>query len=260
MRVGPFVATVLLAPLLLPGCVGPGTRPELLDSALPIAVDDPRVASLSRALVATSEDRYSLVGLAQVSLSAPDLRFSRPQRMALEEPASLRVEILGLFDQVAAILATDGDRYQLYQPNTTGIEEGEVSPNLLWHVARVDLEPAEAVGLLLGAPLAAGTQLEAARSVDDGRVLLAFRDPRDGSRRIFEFDAARRLSRVRQRDAGETLQWEVAYDDYRPVGERTFAHRIEIDFPRVDANADFHFKTAELNRKLPANAFRLTAP
>lgn len=260
-RARSLAATVLvLGAFVLSGCVSPPGRPELLDSALLLEVGDPRVTSQLQALADTSADRHSLVGLARVSLRAPDLRFSRPQRMALKQPASLRVEILGLFDQVAAILATDGTRYQLYQPGAPRIEEGDVSARLLWDVARMDLEPDEAVRLLLGAPLVPGAQLEAAHSLEDGRLLLSFRDSRDGFRRIFEFDARSRLSRVRDRDAADALLWEVTYSDYRPLGDRDFAYQIEIDFPRVEANADIHFKTADLNRALPESAFNLSRP
>ncbi len=252
-------AGLAAACLALAGCVSmppPGTL-EPLDSARPVAVSDPRVTSLAEGLEATFRDRRSLVASARVSLTAPDLRFSRPQRVALQQPASLRVEILGLFNQVAAILATDGVRYQLYQPGSDGIEEGRVDARLLWDVARVDLEPEEAVGLLLGVPLAPGSHLEAARRLEDGRLLLAFRQPDDGSRRIFEFDPSAHLARVRKRSASDALVWEAVYTDYRPVGSRSFAYQVDIDFPRLEANADFRFSAAELNRELPASAFVL---
>jgi hypothetical protein len=204
-----------------------------------------------------AQDRHSLVGAARVSLEAPDLRFSRPQRVALMRPSSLRVEILGLFDQVAAILTTDGVRYQLYDPGSPEIEEGEAVRGLLWEVARVDLEPEAAVGLLLGAPVHPDLVLEAARSQGDGTTLIAFRHTLDGARRIFEFDAASRLARVRHRAADDFLLWEVAYTDYRNVGDHPFAYQIDIDFPERQAHAAFRFQTAELNRNLPASAFVL---
>jgi hypothetical protein len=239
------------------GCVSAPRDLERLDAAKPVAVDDPRIVALAGALAATAGDRSSLVGSAHLSLKAPDLRFSRPQRVALQEPAQMRVEILGLFDQVAAILTTDGKRFQLYEPGATDIQEGPVSAALLWQVARVDLEPAEAVSVLLGAPWQASARLEAARELPDGTLLLAYRHPHTGGRRVFEFAPPAYLTRVRERAADDSLVWQVSYDDYRAVGERAFAHSIVISFPRVDAQADFHFETAELNRRLPASAFDL---
>ena len=50
----------------------------------------------------------------RVSVEAPDFRFSRPQRLAVREPADLRIETLAMFGQIAAILVTDGAHYQLW--------------------------------------------------------------------------------------------------------------------------------------------------
>jgi hypothetical protein len=231
-------------------------RPGDLAGAIALATDDQRVVSLVGGLVATAEDRHSLVGAADVSLTSPDLRFSRPQRVALMRPSSLRIEVLGLFNQVAAILTTDGSRYQLYDATRPEIEEGRARPGLLWQVARVDLEPDEAIDLLLGAPLDARSRVEAAHAGKDGRIRIAFRSPVDGGLRIFEFDAESRLSRVRQW-AADGLLWEAVYDDYRPVGDRSFAHEIEIRFPDQEARASFRFTAAELNPDLPPSAFVL---
>jgi hypothetical protein len=134
---------------------------------------------------------------------------------------------------------------------------GPMQPGLLWQVARVDLEPAEAVGVLLGAPLELGTTLSGARELPDGTLLLAYRHPGLAGRRIFEFQPPAYLTRVRERDADGSLVWQVAYDDYRELGDRAFAHAIAIEFPRVDANADFQFDQAELNPRLPPSAFEL---
>jgi hypothetical protein len=123
-------------------------------------------------------------------------------------------------------------------------------------VARIDLEPDEAIDLLLGAPLAERSVLEGAGEGQDGRILIGFRDAVAGGRRIFEFDGAR-LARVRHREAGGFLVWEAEYDDYRAVGDRSFAHRIEIRFPHQDARAAFRFRAVELNRRLPESAFVL---
>jgi hypothetical protein len=254
---GLFAAALLATTLGGIGCVTPPRDlREPLDDALPVALDDPGLALGVASLANTASDRHSLVGRARVSLDGPELRFSRPQRMAVQTPGKMRIEILGLFDQVAAILATDGRRYQLFEPGAE-IQQGPVYPGLLWAVARVDLEPEEAVSLLLGTPWQPRARLEAAAAVKGGGLLLSFRSPIDGGRRIFELDAERRLVRVRQRAADDVLVWEAVYADYRPVGTRTFAHEIEIDFPEVDSHVDFRFETAELNRTLPASAFDL---
>ncbi len=256
--VRPLAVALATAACLLASCATTGRIDRDRDEdALAVPLRDPRVVALAGALEATAEDRHSLVGAAHLSLTARDLRFSRPQRIALQEPAHMRVEILGLFNQVAAILTTNGARYQLYEPGSADIQEGPVSAALLWQVARVDLEPAEAVSVLLGAPWQSGAKLEAARELPDGTLLLAYRRAHDGGRRVFEFAPPAYLTRVRERAADDSLVWEASYDDYRDLDGRAFAHSIEIDFPRVEANADFRFDSAELNRELPASAFEL---
>lgn len=255
-------AVFVTVALLLSGCATQMTpsRSEPLDRATRLAIEDPRVVSMADVLAATAGHRHSLVGEARLSLEAPSLRFSRPQRVALMRPASLRVEILGLFSQIAAILTTDGTRYQFYDAGNPGIEEGETGRGLLWQVARVDLEPDEVVGLLLGAPVHPGSLLEAAGLLHDGTLLLAFRYAEDRSRRVFEFDVSGQLARVRQRSADDRLLWEAAYSDYRTRREGAFAHQIDVDFPAQAARTSFRFQTAELNRDLPASTFVLEKP
>ncbi len=249
------LVALALAALVAAGCATRPVREDDVSRSLPLS--DPRIQALAGALEATSRDRQSLVGAAHLSLDAPDLRFSRPQRVALQRPASVRVEVLALFSQVAAILATDGQRFQLWEPGAAEVQEGPVTASLLWQVARVDLEPEEVVGVLLGAPWPEDARLEAARERSDGTLLLAYRHAYGAGRRIFEFAPPAYLTRVRERADDESLVWEVAYDDYRPIGERAFAHAIAIEFPRVEARADFQFDRAELNRQLPASAFEL---
>ena len=255
-------AVFVTAALLLFGCSTPPpvSRPEPLDQAVPVATEDPGVVALAHALEEAVRTRQALVGVARMSLQAPDLRFSQSQRIALMRPASLRVEILGLFDQVAAVLAIDGLRYQLYEAGSSELQEGDLGRGLLWQVARIDLEPEEVVGLLLGAPVQSVSSLESARELDDGSVLLGFRHLASGTRRIFEFDASSRLVRVRQRAPDDVLVWEAAYTEYGALGEPAFAREVEIEFPEQNARASFHFRQVGFKPELPASLFVLETP
>ncbi|MBW2698468.1 MAG: hypothetical protein JRE70_18435, partial [Deltaproteobacteria bacterium] len=123
--------------------------------AVPLPADDPRPHVLLESLRERAEGRTALRARAKLDLSSPDLRVSRPQRMAVARPLRLRVEVIGLFNQLAAILVTNGHVYQVYDARSAHLEEGIVSEGLLWRVARVDLSPSEAVDILLGAPLPA---------------------------------------------------------------------------------------------------------
>lgn len=255
-------AVFVTAALLFFGCTTPPpfSRPEPLDQAVPLANGDPRVVALVQGLEEEARTPRALLGVARMSLDARDLRFNQSQRIALMRPARLRVEILGLFDQVAAILATDGVRYQLYEAGASELREGDVGRGLLWRVARIDLEPKAVVGLLLGAPMPSASSLESARELQSGSILIGFRHALDGSRRIFEFDESSRLVAVRQRAPDDVLVWEAAYTSYGALGERAFARQVEIEFPEQEARVNFHFHQVEFQRELPASLFLLEQP
>ena len=255
-------AVLVTAVLLLFACATPRpvSRVEPLDQASPLARDDPRVAARTQELEEAARTRRALLGVARLSLKAPDLRVNQSQRIALMRPASLRVEILGLFDQVAAVFATDGARYQLYDARGPEFREGDLARGLLWQVARIDLEPDEVVGLLLGAPVQRGALLDAASASEDGSLLLGFRQRETGGRRVFEFDPSGRLVRVRQRAADDGLLWEAFYRDYGATGERAFAGEVEIEFPEQNARANFAFRQVEIESELPASVFVLENP
>ena len=105
---------------------------------VPLAPDDPLPAALLRSLHQRSLVLESIRGVANLSVDSPELRFRRPQRFAAQRPASLRVETLGLFSQVAAVLVTRGGRYQFFDASNAGVQEGPVSDDLLAQVAGID--------------------------------------------------------------------------------------------------------------------------
>ena len=250
---------VLAAGISVSGCrtAPPSAGPDPFEGGRPLALDDARVTAYLDQLRSAAEQRRSLVGTARLSLEAPELRFRRPQRLAIRRPADLRVEVLGLFGQVAAILVTDGARYQLWDGGQKRLEEGEVSPELLWSVARIDLSPVEAVDLLLGGLSPAhGLALVAAAETPAGGIVVALgHDPAAGDQ-LIEFDRAGRVTRALRRVGGRLL-WSAAFEDYRDLGGHLFAHKIAIDFPRFDARAAFAFDSAELNRELSNEVFAL---
>lgn len=237
-----------------------GCRAHLTGTALP--PDDPRPSALLRGLGELAETRHSLRGEAKLSVDAPDLRFRSPQRFALRRPARLRVEVLRpLLHQVEAVLVTDGATYQLFQSAARELEEGPVTPGLLWSVARLDLSPEEAVEILLGAPRpAAALAYSGAEGFEDGRVALDFSDSRETVRQRFAFDALGRLLSVADRgSSGESVSL-VRFDDYRKIGAADFAFSIALEFTQLEASARVTFKRVELDPALSDALFVLAAP
>jgi hypothetical protein len=227
---------------------------------------DPRPEALMQGLRDRAMTRTALRASAKLDLHSPDLRFNRPQRMAVARPLRLRVEVLGLFDQLAAILVTNGQVYQVYDARAAELEEGEVSQGLLWRVARVDLSPAEAVDILLGTPLPeSGLSSGAARLLDDGSIALDRRDASGRRRERFVFDADGHLAEVARFDHDGVLAWRARFSRYRDVpapggGQEPFAFDVGLEFPRVEAEARLTFKRVDLARALPDALFTLELP
>jgi len=167
----------LLFSLLMAGCrtLPP---PAASPTGTPLAIDDERAERLLTGYLGEVEARSGLRGSARVQLRGPDFKLNRPQRIVVERPARLRFEVIGLFDQLAAVLVSDGRRFGFYDAANGAVSRGRVTSSLLWDLARIDLDAHEAVGLLLGAPAPspglarAGVWLEA-----DGRIALGFAWP-----------------------------------------------------------------------------------
>jgi hypothetical protein len=225
--------------------------------------DDPRPARLLAGLHERASAAHALRASARLSLDSPDLRFSRPQRIAAARPARMRIEIMGLFNQVAAVLVTDGALYQLYTAGESELEEGVVSSDLLWRVARVDLAPDEAVDLLLGAPrLTPRLRLGVATLYEDGGIAFERRDEHGAVRERLRFDAAGRVRGIERLDDGGELVWQGSFDDYRDVagpegGAIPFAFDVALHFPRVQADARLKFKKVSLLNELDEALFEL---
>jgi hypothetical protein len=217
-------------------------------------------------LAARGETPAALTARAKLDLDAKDLRFDRPQRMAVARPARLRVEVLGLFDQLAAVVVTNGDLYQVYDARSNDLEEGVVDAHLLWRVARVDLEPAEAVDLMLGTPRPDPTlQVGPARAYPNGEIGLERVDGDGVLREGYRFDAASRVLEAMVYDPSGGLVWRAEFGDYRSIdapggGQLPFAHDVLLEFPRVEARARLTFKRVTLASELPDTLFALRLP
>ena len=172
------VALLCLSVAFAIGC-GTSMRPiEIVPAGMLLPVDDPRAAKVLRDYQVQVESRKALRGSARVALAGEGFALNRPQRIAVERPARLRFEILALFDQIAAILVTDGERFDFYDASTGEIQRGRVRSTLLWDLAKIDLAPEEVVGLLLGAPMPEpGTHRAGVWLEPEGRLALAFAWP-----------------------------------------------------------------------------------
>jgi hypothetical protein len=248
-------ALALAAALLLQ--IGCRTLPSQM---VPLAIGDPRPQALLEGWTARAGELHSLRGSARVSLDgARGASFAR-QLLALERPARLRVEVLGLMNQRIAVMASDGQRFDLYRSETGAVESGEVRKSVLWEVAGIPLTPEEAVGVLLGAPHQHRPQGEIAGAAESEEAAVRF-EIRGSDLRwsVLEFDA-RQLLADYQLVGPQGAALQVRYRDYRELAGTWFAHRIELDFPFLELHAEVRFRGVELNPALPESVFRLELP
>jgi hypothetical protein len=252
------LAALLVAALWLFGCVTP---PEPPDAGVPLPEGDARPAQLVTALAERAHERRSLRGVVRVAVDAEDVSLRTTQRILALRPSRLRVEVMGLFGQVAAVLTTDGHTYQFAEAGGGRIEQGVVTPDLLWQIARVDLAPEDAVGLLLGAPSPAPDRVTAgARQLGDGEIRVRLDDARGRARERLAFDPAGRLVGVEAWDERGVANYEARFGDFRDLDGRAFADRVDLRFPRTGARATVQFRGVELNPELDPWLFFLERP
>ncbi|MBK7950325.1 MAG: hypothetical protein IPK00_16630 [Deltaproteobacteria bacterium] len=303
--VAPFGATggspiVLLALLAALALFAAGCRtvppPGFLRGA-PLAVDDGRASRLLDDYLARTATRDVLRGSARVVLSGPDFKLNRPQNVVVARPARLRFEVVGLFEQLAAVLVADGDRYGFYDASNGEMEHGAVTPGLLWELAKVDVGIPEAVELLLGAPRPRPFGARAAVWQEEGdRIGIGFTpghtsghtsgrshrrpdcpaDPEQGWRDAacfaeagalseggdaFVFDRDGRLVELRAFLAEGTLRYRARFEEYEALGEgadRTdFPRVVTIESPAVGSEARFAWKRVMLGGEVADRMFRL---
>ncbi len=251
---------VRLGPILvLLGC-------RTLDPGAPLETTDPRPQAWLSALVSRGVEPQAIRARARLDLDAPDLSFDRPQRMAVERPARLRVEVLGLFDQLAAVVVTDGDRYQVYDARQGDLQSGPVDANLLWRFARIDLDPPRAVEILLGSVrLAPGLRMGTPLGFESGDVSIGRFDADGVLREDYRFDAEGRLVEAISFGPDGAVLWKASFQDYRevdrPNGSKIFfPYEIELNFPREGARARLRYSMVRIETRLPDALFHLDLP
>jgi len=222
--------------------------------------DDPRPAALLEKWDARVRERQTFRGRAHLAVDG-DVRFRGNQIVVLARPARLRIEVLGFLSQTAAVIATDGERFEVFRSGDRSYETGAVSPELLWREAHLALTPAEAVAVLLGAP-EPGRGLVLARAFEEGGELIRI-DLADASGRVLRraaFDSAARLREFELIDEDGAVRWRAEFADFAAVDGVSFAHRIVLDVAQGGTHVEISLRDVELNPELAPEIFRIRSP
>lgn len=244
------LAAVLLA---VAGCRTP--------VALPAVRDDARALALLDGLRGQARERRALRAAAKLAVDGDGGSVRGSYALVLERPARLRVELRGLLGETLGVLVTDGQRYDWFRADDHTRESGRVYQGLLFDVAGVPLTPAEAVELLLGAPLPQpGLQLQGSQRSADGAVVAEFGDHDGGWGQRFEFGPDGRLRHVETHSGTGDVLWDARYDDYDDVDGSVFAHDVALDFPGLSTRARVRLHDVQLNPELTPDVFVLQVP
>jgi len=218
----------------------------------PLAADDPRPALLTAALRELAAERHALRATGRVEAEGPGGSGFSKQLLLVERPARLRVEVIGLLEQRVLVLATDGERYELYRAESPGLESGEVHPGVLDEVAGLPLTPDAAAALLLATPLAPEAAPTTARADATGALSLSWPD------QTLDFAADGRLLALAFHP-GEREVLRARWSEWRETAGAggAFPHRLELELFEPEARWKLDYRQVELNPPLAPELFRL---
>lgn len=237
------------------GCAG--ARPP---SESPLAAGDTRPASFVAKLAEDGATRRALRGVAKIAIDGPNGSGRAKQIVALERPAKLRVEVLGLLDQTIALLTTDGVSYRFVRSADRSVERGAVRDGLLAEIAGVALAPEDAVRLLLAAPVEPGARVLSGAALSDGGVRAVIASESGFERAALDFDADALLRRWALLGADGEIRIEARFRDWRDAGGRAFPYEIEIDDAVGGGRAALSWSSVELDPALDPALFAVPLP
>lgn len=242
------VSGLVLATLFLFSCRS--APPPFLE----LSLGDPQVRQAVGALGELDAARQSLRAEARVTLEGTRGSSFARQLLLLERPGSLRLEVMGLLGQRIAVLASDGESYDLYRAETGRVETAQVHPALLLEVAGVPLPVEDLVQILMGVPPRPLDRLARAKRNEAGDLHLDF-SLADGGQQRLSTDPTGRLQALLLRDAEGREQVEVQYLD--PSPSEGFAQQVQLIFAAAGLAAEVTFQRWELGPTLDPGLFRL---
>ena len=255
------IIAVALLSMTLVGCPKP-PPPLSFDLGRALPLDDEAALRVMEEYQARVSEARAMQGLARVALTGTDFRLNRPQRIAVASPSRLRFEVLGPFDVLAGLLVSDGIEYGYYDALRGHVDRGFVTRDLLWELARLDLDPNEVVDLLLAAPLPRTDRPVAGLWQEpDSGYTVAYGDPGVGGAVYFRFDPEGELRELRALEVGGATRVRATFARYAAVSgesaKRRYPMRIRVESPKVGATAEFGWKRIMLAEELPDRLFEI---
>jgi outer membrane lipoprotein-sorting protein len=178
-------------------------------------------------------------------------------------PDRLRLEIQGPLGSGAATLVTDGTRFSLLDGRQGRLFTGAARGCNVARLVQVELEPAQAVAILLGdVPVEAGEAHVSWDARDGGREVLTIRTSDGGEEKLWLDGHAPTWDplRVERHDATGHLLWRVEEADWSEIEGKRLPGRTTVRDERRGAEIRLRWKDRTLDPQLKDEGFRLDPP
>jgi outer membrane biogenesis lipoprotein LolB len=242
-------ALALLIPLglaLASGCTGLARRPEALQEAVPApAAERARVEGWLSALRKDTESRRSMRASGKLRVRSERGGGSTRAVIVAERPDRLRLETLNLLGQTQTLLVVVGENFAFFEGRS--IERGITDPEVLRFRLGLDLEPLEAVALLLASPdLPDAPPTQVWIAGDERRAEFATHS--------VSFASTGELRRVSAHEPDGAERWTADFGAWLPGA--SFPGTLAFDFPATGVRAELQIDDVELNPELEPRLFR----
>jgi hypothetical protein len=197
----------------------------------------------------------SLKGEAKLKAEVNDQGGSAGLFVAVAEPAFIHLEVLDFFGRPQSMLATDGEKFGLYDGQHAKFFHGPATAQNLRRVVPVMLPPQELAALLMGrVPRLPESTPEMTFDAVKGVFVVTLKNAGASQRLEISPPSYRVVASEINAPGGYT----VAMGDLTPLGPITFPKREALRSPGTEL--DLSFKDLELNVKPDATMFDLAAP
>ena len=215
------------------------------------------VDPLARALAASRVRRTARILMKMVFRQQGKRRTTRAIAL-LRRPAGLRLELLTMFQQPAAVLAVQGDRIAGVDVLRKTWSSGRASTATMRRLSGLPFHPRSLVALLFGEPpLERGDQPRLER-LSQGLAVYVVKKSK-GVLRITVSAKARRVVEVRYYEAAK-LVFSVKYARFRRCGKTRCARSLRVWMPARRVRLRIEFKRARYGLPIAKRAFKLPRP
>lgn len=203
----------------------------------------------------------SVSGTGRVGISAPGQSGSTDAYLVAERPDRLRIEVTDFFGNVAAVLASDGERFALYDARAGVYYQGRPTAEAVSALLPLALPPGELVTILCGAvPVRPGAPSSV--RARDGLVVLTLGEGEGASELTVGAELAVEEARLPPGGPGGAPGYALEFGLFRHQAGRRFPTELALATtspPRARLTLDWK-GDLEVNRAPAPGLFRLAPP